>query len=971
MDHRTPLTPHSVLTFEGMSCHVEEVVGQGSNAIVYKGWYPDQLNPQMRHHVLIKELFPFHPQRKIWRDENAHIVVEPEAEEFWDTHRESFEAGNDVHLRLLADHPDVMAMGANLNSFHDHGTLYSVLGYAGGRSLQKELNLTSQDLRRTACRMIGLLNALEAFHKSGYLHLDISPDNIMLVGQELQEQIFLIDYNSARPIASRDNRYLSCKAGYTAPEVTTGNLATIGFASDLYSVAAVFYRCLTGRALTLADTLRTGAPDGQDSALLKDVPQTVSSLVRSILKKGLHTLAGKRYQSIGQMRQVFQELVERIDCVGVTHWSLWENGKRSVEEFIRINPSLWYLSDKDNLYPIRLEQDLSLERYLEKLFSPEGHSSLVLAQGGMGKTTLLLHTAALSGKRYSSSAPAIFYISLSGWNGSDTHYIRRQILMRLRFKKGENTFDSAMHALHQLMRQPLNTKSGAVPVLLLLLDGLNEIHDQIGPLVQEIHELSAMAGVRIMAASRSEVPALDLETCRLMPLNMEDVEDTLGRHGLLIPGNPEVSQLLRTPLILSLYLQAGAGGKQLDVQSEEELMQAYLNALLEKELLLLPENADQRWQIDAALNGVLPAIAEEVRRTGHALTEPQLLKVVESCWKLLHARTMRKVYPQWIGRTKAISGEAQNAEQWYGIVIHDLLWQRLGMLMRDAQGGYRVFHQTVEGYLAEQGGLISRRIAKERARRGAAAAAILVPLFVLLAALILPAVQVLAGQESCVPYDEEQTETVIENVSLCYSIFGNHLTQIQTLLNQLPTEDPDSFLDWYEFCAANLHRESLLTVRGDDYADQIDTLCLSGELVPWSGQPFNGESAKELVSSVSTCLTFYEAHLPLLKGWAQSDRAQRLCPDFPAAFEAVLAADAQVMSKLYYDSCYDHLSGGDSLWEQSVRTNLGSIPGYEAEPSENLEALQSQQQTAIGDFSRVAATVKELCRAEGLLQDEE
>ena len=58
MDHRVPLKLHTVLDFEGMSCHIEEVIGQGNNAIVYKGWYQDHLNPELRHHVLIKELFP-------------------------------------------------------------------------------------------------------------------------------------------------------------------------------------------------------------------------------------------------------------------------------------------------------------------------------------------------------------------------------------------------------------------------------------------------------------------------------------------------------------------------------------------------------------------------------------------------------------------------------------------------------------------------------------------------------------------------------------------------------------------------------------------------------------------------------------------------------------------------------------------------------------------------------------------------
>lgn len=505
MDHRVPLKLHTVLTFEGMTCQIEEVVGRGSNAIVYKGWYWDGPNRELRHHVLVKELFPFHPRKKIWRDENGRIVVEPEAEELWNTHRESFEIGNEVHLRLLRDHPDMMALGASFNSFPYNGTLYSVLGCTGGRSLQSELNKTNASLRRTAQRMIHLLDALEAFHKSGYLHLDINPDNMILVGQQEQERIFLIDYNSAW-----DGSYLSCKAGYSSPEVSTGDLSSVSFASDLYSVAAVFYRCLMGRSLTLTETLRAKVPEGQDSPMLKGVPQTVSDLVGRILKKGLHTLSAKRYQSIGQMRQAFRELIDRIDCAGVTHWSLWENGKRSVEEFIRANPSL---REENELHPLRLEQECSmfLERYLEKVLSREASSGLIPAPGGMGNTALLLHTAMLRGKRYSPTAPAIFCISLNGWSGANTHYIQSQILMHLRYKKEDNTYDSAMHALQQLLRQPLKGKTGDIPAVLLLLDGLNELQGDMGPLIQEINELKAMAGVRIIAASRGK---MDLPNCR-------------------------------------------------------------------------------------------------------------------------------------------------------------------------------------------------------------------------------------------------------------------------------------------------------------------------------------------------------------------------------------------------------------------------------------------------------------------------
>lgn len=955
MDHRIPLKLHTVLAFGAMDCHIETVVGQGSNAIVYKGWYSDNLNPELRHHVLVKELFPFHPQQKIQRREDGTIHVAPDAAELWQTHRESFEAGNAIHLRLLADHPELMVMGANLNSFHLNGTLYSVLGYSGGRSLQSELNRNASDLRSTARRMLLLLNALEAFHKSGYLHLDISPDNIMLVGQGEQERIFLIDYNSARKVDAPGSPYFSFKAGYSAPEVCNGNGADVGFASDLYGVAAVFYRSLMGRSLTVAQTLQARAPDAQDSPLLMVAPQSVVNMVGAILKKGLHTLPRRRYQSIGQMRQAFEELLDRIDCIGITHWALWETGKRSVEELIRINPSLRYLKEENGLYPIRLEWNgsISLEQYLDSLLSSRGRSAMILAQGGMGKTTLLLHTASLSGKRYSSSASAVVYLSLGGWTGSDPNYIRTQILLRLRFKTEENTFDSAMHALNQLLSQPLHTKSGDIPSVLLLLDGLNEIREDMGPLIQEIRELSAMAGVRILAASRSHIPALNLEPMELKPLDIEDIGPTLGQHGLLIPKSPEMLQLLRTPLILSIFIEASKEGTQLDIHNKEELMRAYLDALLEKELHQLPEDSPQRWQIQAALGFVLPAFA--ARASSVPLSESQMLDVVANCWKVLHSGASKKIFPQWIGHSRDIFADTQTPEQWYGIVIHSLLWQRLGMLMKDAEGKYRVFHQDVGVYLAAQYQPIHRLAVRQRTLRMSMIAALVLAVLVSAGSLILPRVW-----NQPVPYDEKQTQTVIDHISLCYSIFGSRLLEMEELTDYLAGGEWTEFQRQYPRYLERAQVPSMMGENGERYLEEIAELEVSGDIVAWSEMPFDAASATDFVQLAQEQVEKYLEYLPYMEIWCTSERAQSLCPDFPDALQQLLEADGLAMSKLYHLSCYPHLQTGETAWQDSVKYLIAPLPEAGVEPEKSPEALRSEQQTAEELLAHCCAMVEQI-----------
>ena len=138
MDHRTELRQGAHLAFPGMDCVIVKAIGRGSNAIVYEGEYRDATSAQRKHRVLIKELFPFDPDGHIWRDGQQRICRDDQGETVWSLHRRSFERGNSIHLQLLTEHPD--QTGGNLNTFALNQTLYTLLDYSGGRSLDKALH---------------------------------------------------------------------------------------------------------------------------------------------------------------------------------------------------------------------------------------------------------------------------------------------------------------------------------------------------------------------------------------------------------------------------------------------------------------------------------------------------------------------------------------------------------------------------------------------------------------------------------------------------------------------------------------------------------------------------------------------------------------------------------------------------------------------------------------------------------------
>jgi len=860
---RRELSQGHVLEFPGMQCHVGEVLGMGSNAIVYKGWYYDRLHHQEKHHVLIKELFPFHPQGLIYRDEKNHICLKNDhASGHFQLHRESFEAGNRIHLRLLENAPE--SLGANFNSYELNGTLYSILGCSGGRSLEEELTLHSagDDLRRYAVLMLRLLDALEAFHENGYLHLDISPDNILLIGKKNDERMLLIDYNSARRIAEDETLYLSCKPGYSAPELEMGDYEVICAASDLYSVTAVFFRCIMGRALAIEETLNSAALDLNDSACLCNAPQTVQWQVRSILRKGLCNIVEDRYQTIDAMRKDLNELIQRIDCVGVTHWALWETGRRSVETLIRQNPSLQYIKKENEMYPIRMEfkgkrMDLSL--FLEELLSDKGASTLTVSKGGMGKTTLLLKTVLMQNRRYAANQTAAFYVSLSGWREGDRAFIREQMLKHLHFNNGTTTFFNALHELEQLLDRKLRSQGKEKPVVLLLLDGLNEAQGDLKPLYDEIRMLSQMQGVRMIVSSRSDAPELALADSSLLSLSSADVEKAAAQKGVLLPRDEAMLELLKTPLILSIFLKASENCQQVNIQSQNELLEAYLESLYEKEVDRLPENAAERWQVDVALHYVLPAIAARTVKTGHALREEEMLKVVRDCYRVISSPYLQKAFPQWIGRSRDVLGQAENAGEWYGVMVHDLLWQQLGLLIRDGQNGYRVFHQTISEWLTEKHQSNRQTILKKKWIRTMAIAAIASFLgtaawFFLWHPYIQPLINKLQPEQSAVMYPKEETKELLSSaMNRCFTAkaVNENMRQVLGYVRSDPTkfdESAASLLEDYKDSAIN--RETNAGIYLGIFEGFEDEERYPQEaIMPWSGHdyPINGFRALALM----------------------------------------------------------------------------------------------------------------------------
>lgn len=694
---RSARAPGSTLTLGGVEYRLEAVEGCGSSAIVYRAVYSDSLNRDALHEVYLKELFPISPHGEIRRDENGDVVCLEAGRDAFETARRRFRLGNQINLELLRQSP--AATAGNLNSFEAHGTYYSVLSVHGGQTLLRLLEARGRlPLREAAETLLRLLRALEGFHSRGLLHLDISPDNVLL----LPEQALLIDFNSVWDTNSPDagDFVFSCKQGYSAPEVLLQNAADIGPATDLYACCAVFFHMLSGRRLT--DEELSGGLRRAVAELFREpegVPQTAASKAAELLLRGLHTLPRKRYQDIAALREDARELLLRIDGCGVTPSALWEAGAAACRA--RRKPASDYLAQ-----PVRSGGEVLDRAALEGLLSG-GARALLTGPGGMGKTRLLCELEARHSQSYRPGAPVFFYISLRDYQaaGAESGFLRRAMLRALRFGPEEEGYDGALHALEALF----DTRGGAVSVV-LLLDGLNEAGPHREPLLREIELLAEKPGLGLLVTERTpavlEYALPGFAPMELSPLTQAQVSAQCAQRGVPLPPGEGLRQLLTTPMLLFLYLESAKmpdGGEAAPPETQEALISAYLERFCRQTL-----REDSGSQADQLIDGyalrhLLPAIAGEMRRQDRTALPVEAVRALSRrSYQALRGRSFGAAFPEYLGKSRLMLSGLGGADEWYDLAVRERLLDRFGLLSQTEQGQLALLHDAFLPVLAEE-----------------------------------------------------------------------------------------------------------------------------------------------------------------------------------------------------------------------------------------------------------------------------
>lgn len=206
----------------------------------------------------------------------------------------SFEAEAKAMAKL--SHP-------NLVQVYDFGNidgmLYIIMEFVPGRSLYDSAHKKSVNMSEAARLISAMCRGLDHAHKSGLIHRDIKPGNVLI---DAHARPKIVDFGLARGLdETRVAETIYGTRGYTAPEVLR-TPDKIDQRVDIFSMGAMLYELLTGRlpphpyipASTISDS---------------------DSEFDTIILKALHPQRELRYPCAAEMADELDYLAQRLEKV--------------------------------------------------------------------------------------------------------------------------------------------------------------------------------------------------------------------------------------------------------------------------------------------------------------------------------------------------------------------------------------------------------------------------------------------------------------------------------------------------------------------------------------------------------------------------------------------------------------------------------------------------------------------------------
>ncbi len=236
----------------------------------------------------------------------------------------------EARLATKIQHPSVAGL-FDFSTLED-GSHYMVWEYIEGINLHELIDQRGPLSPRYAAKLASqALMGLDAIHRAGIVHRDVSPENLMItreVGEEggTDERVKIIDLGIAKSLGSEDNKTKTGmfvgKWTYCSPE-HLGMLPSgerIDGRADLYSFGIVLYEMLTGVPPFQADTPHAYLmmhSQQQPKTLREANPRTAASPeLEALIFRALEKDRSRRFATAREFAQALDRIAPLLSDAG-------------------------------------------------------------------------------------------------------------------------------------------------------------------------------------------------------------------------------------------------------------------------------------------------------------------------------------------------------------------------------------------------------------------------------------------------------------------------------------------------------------------------------------------------------------------------------------------------------------------------------------------------------------------------------
>ena len=181
-----------------------------------------------------------------------------------------------------------------------NGTVYSIIVLANGQTLAACVaDLTMLD---KANIITSICNAIRKLHDSGRLYLDLKPSNVFVFEKESNEtlRIGLFDFDTAMPVSEKSTTPIPYSDGWSPYEQKNAQRDQITYATDIYTIGAVYYWLITGMKVSnkVLDDIARNRFGFLDEVTELSGSKRRQDAVAEFLSATLKRMPGKRAQRV-------------------------------------------------------------------------------------------------------------------------------------------------------------------------------------------------------------------------------------------------------------------------------------------------------------------------------------------------------------------------------------------------------------------------------------------------------------------------------------------------------------------------------------------------------------------------------------------------------------------------------------------------------------------------------------------------